>query len=56
MSIGITPSSPESYHSHRVGLGVSEGNRDIVSGAAFPFEHNLDYLNGVSFIKGCYIG
>lgn len=54
--LGVPEAPIESYHSHRVGLGVSEGNRDIVSGAAFPFEHNLDYLNGVSFIKGCYIG
>ena len=44
------------YDRHRVSLGVSEGSRDITSGKDFPFEHNLDILNGVSFSKGCYIG
>jgi len=53
---GVTEASIDTYHAHRVKLGVGEGNRDIVSGSAFPFEHNLDYLNGVSFTKGCYIG
>ncbi|KAL5266641.1 hypothetical protein ACHWQZ_G003869 [Mnemiopsis leidyi] len=44
------------YDRHRVALGVSEGARDISSGKDFPFEHNLDFLSGVSFSKGCYIG
>jgi folate-binding protein YgfZ len=23
---------------------------------AIPLEHNLDYLHGVNFEKGCYVG
>lgn len=46
----------DEYDRHRVALGVSEGARDISSGKDFPFEHNLDFLSGVSFSKGCYIG
>lgn len=26
------------------------------AGAAIPLEYNLDWLNGVSFEKGCYVG
>lgn len=48
--------SEDEYHQLRVSLGVSEGSRDIAHGKDFPFEHNLDYLNGVSFTKGCYVG
>ena len=33
---------------------VAEGNRDIAPDP--PVEYNVDYLNGVSFHKGCYIG
>lgn len=28
----------------------------IPAGAAIPLEYNLDWLHGVSFKKGCYIG
>ncbi|XP_063685881.1 putative transferase CAF17 homolog, mitochondrial [Bolinopsis microptera] len=53
---GASTVSLSEYDRHRVSLGVSEGSRDITSGKDFPFEHNLDFLNGVSFSKGCYIG
>ena len=43
-----------SLHRDRVPLGVAEGNRDIAPDP--PVEYNVDYLNGVSFHKGCYIG
>jgi folate-binding protein YgfZ len=44
------------YHQFRYKLGVSEGVTDILPGKSFPLEANLDYLHGVSFHKGCYIG
>ena len=37
-------------------LGVAEGGEDLPTGKCFPMEYNLDYLKGVSFHKGCYIG
>jgi folate-binding protein YgfZ len=37
-------------------LGVAEGSREIPAGKALPLEYNLDYLRGVSFHKGCYLG
>jgi folate-binding protein YgfZ len=46
----------DSYHAHRIGLGVPEGGRDFLFGEAFPHEALMDQLHGVDFDKGCYIG
>lgn len=40
----------------RYRLGVGEGSLDLPTGNCFPLESNGDYLNGISFHKGCYIG
>ncbi|XP_023316853.1 putative transferase CAF17, mitochondrial [Trichogramma pretiosum] len=44
------------YISFRYKLGVPEGVRNFPIGVSFPLESNCDYLHGVSFQKGCYIG
>jgi len=49
-------SEPDDFLLHRCKLGVSEGTEDIPLGKCTPLEYNLDYLHGVSFHKGCYIG
>ncbi|XP_047994730.1 putative transferase CAF17 homolog, mitochondrial [Leguminivora glycinivorella] len=49
-------SSEEGYQYLRYKLGVSEGCHDLPPGTCFPLEANCDYLHGVSFHKGCYIG
>jgi len=41
------------YESLRFRLGLAEGPEMSNS---VPLEFNLDYLNGVSFRKGCYVG
>lgn len=46
----------DEYKYFRYGLGVSEGVTDVTPGTSFPLEANCDYLHGVSFHKGCYIG
>lgn len=46
----------ETYHAHRVALGVPEGGKDYAFGDAYPHEADFDVLNGVSFTKGCYVG
>ncbi|XP_077285292.1 iron-sulfur cluster assembly factor IBA57, mitochondrial [Arctopsyche grandis] len=51
-----TTTDAEVYRSYRYRLGVSEGAQDIPFGNSFPLEANCDYLHGVSFHKGCYIG
>lgn len=44
------------YKLHRIGLGVGEGVTDHIPGKSFPLESNADFLHGVSFQKGCYLG
>lgn len=46
----------DSYITVRYKLGVAEGVDEIPTGNSFPHEYNCDYLHGVSFHKGCYIG
>ncbi|BES87801.1 Aminomethyltransferase folate-Hypothetical protein domain [Nesidiocoris tenuis] len=45
-----------SYTKLRYSLGIAEGFNEIPVGEAFPLEYNADFLNGVSFEKGCYVG
>lgn len=44
------------YEARRVALGVPRGGKDFVYGDAFVQDVNLDWLNGVDFKKGCYVG
>lgn len=44
------------YRTHRYTVGVGEGITDLPPGKANPLESNADFLHGVSFHKGCYIG
>lgn len=44
------------YKWFRYNLGVGEGVNDLPTEHCFPLEANCDYLHGVSFHKGCYIG
>lgn len=44
------------YKELRYRLGVCEGIDEIPPTKCFPLEANCDYLHGVSFHKGCYIG
>ncbi|XKL59915.1 hypothetical protein PGB90_000931 [Kerria lacca] len=53
---GIDVNKTNDYIVFRYKLGVAEGVRELPLGNCFPLEANCDYLNGVSFHKGCYIG
>lgn len=46
----------QDYQQHRYWFGVAEGAQEVVPGKALPLEYNVDYLHGISFHKGCYIG
>ena len=50
------PCHPSLFTQLRYRLGVPEGSSETPLGKALPLEYNLDYMNGVSFHKGCYIG
>lgn len=49
-------SSGYTYKEHRYRLGVGEGIVELKTEKSFPFEANCDYLHGISFHKGCYLG
>jgi len=44
------------YDVRRYQLGLSEGTSDLPPGECLPLESNLEFLRGVSFDKGCYVG
>ena len=56
-AIGATVSDDLAAFGHlRHRLGVCEGPSEIPPGKCFPLEYNADYMHGVSFHKGCYVG
>ncbi|KAI1303552.1 putative transferase CAF17 -like protein, mitochondrial [Halotydeus destructor] len=52
----ISDRSELDYRLFRYRIGLGEGHLDHPSGSAFPLESNGDYLHGISFFKGCYVG
>jgi folate-binding protein YgfZ len=50
----MTPLS--AYTIRRYLHGVPEGHKEILRESALPMESNMDYLNGIDFRKGCYLG
>jgi folate-binding protein YgfZ len=53
---GFAPAPWEDYDRLRLELGAPDGSRDLEPEKALPAESNLDFLNGVDFAKGCYVG
>lgn len=45
-----------SYEVRRILRGVAEGQAEIVRETALPLESNMDYMGGIDFHKGCYVG
>jgi tRNA-modifying protein YgfZ len=54
--IGAKLVDSTAYEAHRIASGVPRGGLDFTYGDAFPHETNMDYLHGVDFDKGCYVG
>ncbi|KAL8900101.1 MAG: hypothetical protein Q9207_005850 [Kuettlingeria erythrocarpa] len=48
--------STETYDVRRMLHGVPQGHSEIISGEALPQESNIDYMGGIDFRKGCYVG
>ncbi|KAI9031561.1 hypothetical protein CLU79DRAFT_693850 [Phycomyces nitens] len=46
----------EEYTIRRLVNGVAEGPDDMWPEHALPLESNVDYMHGVDFNKGCYVG
>ncbi|KAF3930749.1 hypothetical protein ABW19_dt0210438 [Dactylella cylindrospora] len=50
------PDDELAYKLKRYLLGVPETPTEIISGSALPQESNIDYMSGINFNKGCYVG
>ncbi|ADP70059.1 folate-binding protein YgfZ [Rhodomicrobium vannielii ATCC 17100] len=48
--------TPEDYAAHRIALAVPEGGADYAFSDAFPHEACFDFLHGMDFKKGCFVG
>ncbi|KAH3685925.1 hypothetical protein WICPIJ_003115 [Wickerhamomyces pijperi] len=46
----------ETYHIRRQLFGIPEGSVELKPNKLLPLECNLEFMNGVNFDKGCYIG
>ena len=49
-------SSVAGYDIRRILKGVPQGPGEIKPGEALPQESNMDYMSGIDFRKGCYVG
>lgn len=55
-SVQLEEANSDDYKKLRYSLGVGEGKNDLPTNNCFPLENNCDFLHGISFHKGCYIG
>jgi folate-binding protein YgfZ len=46
----------ESYRIRRYLKGVPEGQDELVRESALPQESNIDFMGGIDYRKGCYVG
>lgn len=56
LACGIDEAPAPAYNLLRLACGAPDDSIDVPMGEAFPLEHNLESLGGVSFRKGCYLG
>lgn len=52
----LEESSLDSYNIRRIMYGVPEGVREIIPSSALPLESCIDFMGGINFNKGCYVG
>ena len=52
----VTQVESGSYDIRRMMMGVAEGQGEILKESALPQESNIDYMGGIDFRKGCYVG
>lgn len=44
------------FHKARIDLGIVEVGTDYAADSLFPHDLGMDFLSGVDFAKGCYVG
>jgi folate-binding protein YgfZ len=54
--LDVTLTDAAAYDEHRIKLGVADGSRDMEVEKSTLAEGNFDFLNGIDWKKGCYVG
>lgn len=54
--VDINQVSEDAYTIRRYLHGVAEGQDEILREQALPLESNMEYMDGIDFHKGCYVG
>ena len=44
------------YHEERIGVGIMHQGNDFPANDAFAHDIGMDILDGIDFVKGCYVG
>lgn len=52
----LSACSHELYHAQRIELTLPQGHDDLISGASYPHDFNLDSFHAIDYQKGCYVG
>ncbi|KAF6842809.1 folate-binding protein YgfZ [Colletotrichum musicola] len=54
--LDLEATTEDSYTIRRYLQGVAEGQDEIIREHALPQETNMDFMNGIDYHKGCYVG
>lgn len=54
--VDLEETTEESYTVRRYLKGVAEGQDELIKESALPQESNIDYMGGIDYRKGCYVG
>lgn len=54
--VDLEPSTEDAYRIRRYLKGVPEGQDELLREHALPQESNIDFMGGVDYRKGCYVG
>lgn len=54
--IDLDRSTEDAYTIRRYLQGVAEGQEELLREHSLPLDSNMEYMNGIDFHKGCYVG
>lgn len=46
----------DAYHAERIAMGIAQLGPDFAANEVFAHDIGMDLLDGVDFVKGCYVG
>jgi folate-binding protein YgfZ len=55
-SINYLDSLFNTYEKYRITTAIPESNIDLIHRKSIPLEYNMEFLNSISWSKGCYLG